>query len=231
MPETKTLYYFTRTTYALKGIKDRRLKSTQLDKTNDPFESLAFRSESDAEAKTAECSRWRHGLDWHMLCLSETYKNPLMWGHYADKGKGICLGFDAIIYGGYSGPFKVDYQPARVGPNYEHPALASMPKDFKPYLNQGIFVKSRDWEYEKEWRMLMYYTDLTFDPVKNMHFVPFEKRLTLREILIGFDCDEENIRFRLESLIDDDKDPYPNPKPKIICTRLSLSAFEIEKVT
>ena len=228
MPETKLLYYFTSTTYALEGIRDRQLKSTKLDKTNDPFELLAYRSESDEGAKTAEYFRWRYSLDWGMLCLSETYENTLMWGHYADKGKGICLGFDAIIDDGGRGtrPFKVDYQSARVGPDYEHPTLVSIPDAFKSWLNERFFVKSSDWEYEKEWRMSVNATDLRFDPVKNMHFIPFEKRLTLCEILVGFHCEEDNIIPRVAELIAD----Y-DPMPTISRTQPSLSTFEIEKVT
>ena len=29
-----------------------------------------------------------------MLCFSFKWSNPVLWAHYADKHKGICLGFD-----------------------------------------------------------------------------------------------------------------------------------------
>ena len=184
MPKTERLYYFTCTKYALEGIQKRRLKATQLDKTNDPFELLACRSESVEGMETEEYFRWRHSLDWRMLCLSKTYKNPLMWGHYADKGKGICLGFDVIIDDGSPVPraFEVDYQPARVRPDYEPPGLASIPSSLKFWLNTRL-VKSRDWAYEKEWRMWVHtHDDLTFDTDKDMYFIPFKNRLTLEPL-------------------------------------------------
>ena len=227
MPETEPLYYFTSTTYALEGLRDRRLKSTKLSKTNDPFELLAYQSESDEGAKTAEYFRWQHGLHWEMLCLSETFENPLMWGHYADKGNGICLGFKAIDDGGRgTRPFRVDYQSDRVESDYKHSQLESMPEDFTCWLNQSFFIKSCGWGYEKEWRMLIHAVDLIFDECKKMNFVPFDGRLTLSDILLGPNCEEDVTRIQVEELIKD----YI-PKPIISKTKLSLSTFKIEKVT
>ena len=89
-------------------------------------------------------------------------------------------------------------------------------------------IKYRDWKYEEEWRLWGNIDDnLTFDPINDRYFFPFENRLTLREILIGPRCEENNLRRRLEELTAN----YPEPRPDIIFTRLSLSTFEIEKVS
>jgi len=29
-----------------------------------------------------------------VMCFSSTWKNPVMWSHYADQHRGICLGFE-----------------------------------------------------------------------------------------------------------------------------------------
>ena len=29
-----------------------------------------------------------------MLCFSEDWKEPVMWAHYGDKHRGICVGFN-----------------------------------------------------------------------------------------------------------------------------------------
>ena len=29
-----------------------------------------------------------------MLCFSEDWKDPVMWAHYGDKHRGVCLGFN-----------------------------------------------------------------------------------------------------------------------------------------
>ncbi|NKK82626.1 DUF2971 domain-containing protein [Rhizobium leguminosarum bv. viciae] len=38
----------------------------------------------------------RQGLNvaFGLLCMSTTWQEPLLWSHYADKHKGMCLGFD-----------------------------------------------------------------------------------------------------------------------------------------
>ena len=226
MPKTKRLYYFTPTKYALLAIRDKRLKATELDKTNDPFELLPYRSETHESFQNY--SRYTTAMFFAMLCLSETCKNPLLWGHYADKGRGICLGFDVIVDHGGLLPraFAVDYQTCRVETGYEHPAGFNS-AFLAGGLNSGL-VKFRDWKYEEEWRLWAKKDDLQSDPITGRYFFPFEGWLTLRQILIGPYCEEEEaIKYRLGRLIDD----YLEPKPAINFTRLSLSTFEIEKVT
>ena len=79
---------------------------------------------------------------------------------------------------------------------------------------------------------------LELDGDKGQYFLKFNYNygngivqiLKLREILIGFRCEEENIENRFQSLINDDN-KYPDPKPTIIRTRLSPTTFAIEKLT
>ena len=89
-------------------------------------------------------------MDWVMLCLSKTYKNPLLWGHYADKGKGICLGF-CVNDKSKDTIFEVQYETCRIGGDYRVPAIGIL-NEISSLLPRGI-VKSYHWAYEKEWRM------------------------------------------------------------------------------
>jgi hypothetical protein len=88
------VYYFTDEEFALSNIINERIKVSLLDDLNDPYEFLSvdlsdkdfrksFKSGRDQAAKTAG-----------VICFSKSWKNPLMWGHYGNKHKGICLGFD-----------------------------------------------------------------------------------------------------------------------------------------
>ena len=90
MPKTKRFYYFTPTKYALEGVKNRRLKVAELDKANDPFEFLPVRCDKEAE-ETFQTLKQSISDEIKMVCLSKTYKNPSLWGHYAENCKGICL--------------------------------------------------------------------------------------------------------------------------------------------
>ena len=88
-------------------------------------------------------------------CFSEVRDDPLMWAHYADKHKGVCLGWR--------------YKPVREA--MERLFLRTdvvclpMPVTYSDQFpvwevgagNYGINVpttKARDWEYEKEWRII-----------------------------------------------------------------------------
>ncbi len=85
---------------------------------------------------------------------------PAMWGHYGDKGKGVCFIFDknkllddqssCIVLG------EVDY----VAPDYSFSVYFRV-KDEKiePFTREDIdeffFKKTCDWSYEQEYRLLV----------------------------------------------------------------------------
>ena len=56
MPEKKPLYHFMRTEHALQAIERRRLKFADLNKVNDPYESLPIGLASYEEEKIFRCS-------------------------------------------------------------------------------------------------------------------------------------------------------------------------------
>ena len=222
---TKRLFHFTCTKWALTAIRDRRLKGAQLDNTNDVFDLLPFRE--DPQNSFQEYSRWRSAPDWIMLCLSATCTNPLLWGHYADKGKGMCLGFDVIVDRGRGSLvpafIEVDYKTDRIKTGYEHPQLGGRLSLLNPSLAYGV-VKNSGWEYEKEWRTWRRIEGEPQDPVTRLHYFPFDGGMTLREILVGPRCEDDDIKSRIERLTAD----Y-DPKPQISSTRLSSFDFRIER--
>lgn len=101
------------------------------------------------------------GLNWiHSLCdnvgvlsLSEDPKNILMWAHYADDHNGVCIEFKrdvSNILGQSDSTKKVVYAAS-------YPKIKIM--DFKnqnPKIFERILrTKSKDWSYEKEWRVII----------------------------------------------------------------------------
>jgi len=82
---------------------------------------------------------------WRVYCLTPYRDRPLMWSHYSDKHRGICLEFDAAqaLIGG---AFQVRYSDAL-------PVLDVL--SLSPEVVFQIFVtKSPDWRYENEYRIL-----------------------------------------------------------------------------
>ena len=231
MPKTKRFYYFTPTKYALEAVKNRRLKVAELDKANDPYEILPARWNSNDEDKAFQDMKNKIAARLKMVCLSKTYKNPSLWGHYADKCKGICLGFDIKTYGDDSKDIisRIKYKKYRMDMNKF--GLQYIDGEFNMNEDESDSIlryKSHHWKHEKEWRIWVIEEYLELDPITGLYFNSFSDQLKLREILIGFRCEEENIERRFEKLINDDDNKYPDPKPKIIRTRLSSCTFEIE---
>jgi hypothetical protein len=109
----------------------------------------------NASAMTPHLQAWlRERLDMHIgaLSLSEVVDNVLMWTHYSSAHKGFALGFDA------GHPYlnarlsevdefrylrRVEYRNER--PNAPFSDLTGI---------EMFLVKSTDWAYEKEWRIM-----------------------------------------------------------------------------
>ena len=252
MPETKQFYHFMRAEHALQAIERRRLKVSNLAETNDPYECLPFCFRNREEEKeflrfqnVQEIEKKLYQVDQKdeeelsgTICFSEIFHDPLLWGHYAEKCKGICLGFDIDVYDDDDKDIvkRVKYVPNRL----DREEFASLIHNYlisdRPNVDDNTeigrkvseqhknlyFTKSERWKYEKEWRT---WTSGQRDPVSGLYFADFDDRVILREILVGFRCTEKDIKSRLDKLVAS----YPDP-PKIFSTRRSLSAFEIKKV-
>ncbi|VVQ18865.1 hypothetical protein PS925_04504 [Pseudomonas fluorescens] len=110
------------------------------------------------------------------FCLTENEFNTLMWAHYGDSFKGCMLGFQHIDE--LSTPFGAA---ERVRYTNETPIIGSAVDFylFGPSAKQNketrlaiYHTKTKDWEYEKEWRAIYkvksaedtLYTDFKFYP-------------------------------------------------------------------
>ncbi len=79
-----------------------------------------------------------------ICCFSEVNDNILLWAHYADNHKGICLKFNNGISEIATMTGKVQYKD-----NYERASFFNQEGDAIYHL---IFTKAKDWIYEKEIR-------------------------------------------------------------------------------
>lgn len=85
-------------------------------------------------------------------CFSETYKQVLMWSHYAQKHKGVCLGFNVkpIQHISSSEDFFVH------GVNYPNQVVpVDYFSDIAQVVKHWVFTKAPCWAYEKEVRAVM----------------------------------------------------------------------------
>src|SRR5215216_5139997 len=73
-----------------------------------------------------------------VVCFSRNWNNPLLWAHYSDKHKGICLGFDLPDDFLKGVTYLRDRVPPPQGVSDINEALAQ----------QWLFTKFADWCYE-----------------------------------------------------------------------------------
>lgn len=88
-----------------------------------------------------------------VFSLSEVYNEIVMWSHYADSHRGICIEFDSecLDFGRDTFLEYVDYSDS-------YPCIYPIESDGK--LNAAItekilFHKFKRWEYEQEWRYVL----------------------------------------------------------------------------
>jgi hypothetical protein len=124
---------------------------------------------------------------WRIYCLTPYAKSLLMWAHYGDKHCGVCLEFNATRQFGLA--YKVTYRDELlpVGPDIreDHKALAEL----------TVLTKSKEWEYEREYRMLSREKalDPTFALTTEDNYFPLPP-VSLTAIIMGWAADKEKIR-------------------------------------
>src|ERR1035441_3016297 len=90
----RKLYHFTSADHALDDLRNRRLKIAQFDDLNDPFELRSVDLSGAGHAAALDQFKAETARDYGLLCFSEEWNNILLWSHYADQHRGVCLGFD-----------------------------------------------------------------------------------------------------------------------------------------
>jgi hypothetical protein len=199
-------FHFLPACWALDDIAKQQMKVSEIDQTNDPFElwcvSQPNRSLRDALRDYKRTMSERFGL----ICFSEDWENPLLWSHYADKHRGICLGFegrDSILK-------KVRYAKRRL------PLKLPLTNETADRL---LWTKYWDWKYEREWRIWLKLDERDGDS----YFYKFESQpdlLRLREVIVGPLCEttEEQVRTALDGRYDG---------VKIMKARLAFRTFRV----
>jgi|GEM_PF-385534 len=205
------LYYYTKLQYGLAAIRDKRIKISLYDSLNDPFDFLGIATSNREQRAALNKIRKELGKMNGIICLSETWKQPLMWGHYAEAHKGVCLGF-RVRAGHYE---KIKYYK-------ERPSLQSFGKskveDLSEADREEISIrKFEQWEYEREWRRVVRLD--RSDIVDGNYYLPFGDGMDLDCVLFG---SKANIK---KSQIDQIAEEYPDLKMAV--TRPANTNFDI----
>ncbi|RZZ90772.1 DUF2971 domain-containing protein [Pseudoxanthomonas winnipegensis] len=183
----KRLYYLTSAGYALQNISKQRLKISRIDDLNDPFELRPGNSQDRELRKKFLDFRKSFHEEHGVICFSQRWSNPVLWSHYGDKHRGICLGFDVCER--YVFPVKyVDsvQQFDLTAMEYENVRGLDFARD---EVAKVLTTKFRHWEYEDEMRAFCLLDHSA--ALDGLYFYEFGAELRLREVIIGARCEEK----------------------------------------
>jgi hypothetical protein len=167
------VYHFLPAKFALDDIERRRIKISEIDQLNDPFELWCVHQKDKRLRIALRGFKKEMGARFGMLCFSQRWHSPVLWSHYADKHRGICLGFEIDRRGIRA----IDYLPTR-------PVLRVPPN--RKDTNQLLFTKYSDWSYEEEWRAWIQID--TRDPSTGFYFYTFDGFVRLSKVIAGPLC-------------------------------------------
>jgi hypothetical protein len=157
-------------------------------------------------------SQVRHEFDSRgVLSFSATWKSVLMWSHYADEHRGICLEFDTselqhehlspVNYGGERSVLASDLLAWKLLGDLEAEKRA---------FNKHFYSKAPEWRYEKEWR------DISDQPCSRGDY-------RISGIYFGFRCDYA-IKVAIVKMLGVETDV------KLFEVALSRSSFKLRRI-
>ena len=143
-----------------------------------------------------------------ILSLGQIEDNFLMWSHYTNSHWGYCVGFDKFkLYEACNGAIgAVVYET-------EFPKHNIFQDTFE-FMLKSLFIKSKVWEYEKEWRI-----------TKNgmaRQIINFNKE-AISEIIFGVNM-EHKIKLELLEFVE-----QHYPKSRVYEMSLNKNEFKLDK--
>mgnify|MGYP001562713115 CR=1 FL=1 len=178
------VYHFLRADDAINDLRKRGIKISTFSDLNDPFEFLncgmSAKDIQDALKETMEEIYKKCGV----ICFSKNWSNTLLWSHYADKHKGICLGFEvpddklaAVDYISNKKALCAEFEKI-IGQNSH---------DEEIIMNKLLLSKYKGWDYEDEVRV---FAPLDEKDNNGNCFMDFSVFSGLKQVIIGVRCDK-----------------------------------------
>ena len=203
------LYHYLPLRWALENLRNSRLKIATIDDMNDPFEFMCYDSPTRQHRHDFQAARSEMGRKFGVLCFSRSWRNPVLWSHYADRHRGVCLGFDV----GDDLVIPVEYTPHRL--ELEDTLSAGNLTDLT--ANRWMSTKFEGWQYEDEVRV---FPRLELSDAAGLFFAAFQPKIELKEIIAGPLCSET---AAIKALVVENR----VGAVKLIKARLAHRSFEV----
>lgn len=174
------LYYYTAKQWGLKSLWEKRLKIGRYEDLNDPFELMPYAAKDIKEKQIIKEIATTLARDYGVICFSENWTSTLMWAHYGDKHKGVCLGFD--IPEDLTSLTQITYIKNRL--EWKSLLPSTDQRITLETIQKCLSFKHIGWNYEAERRLRVPLTEKRDD----IYYLPFNSDVSLREVIIGAKC-------------------------------------------
>jgi hypothetical protein len=205
-------FHLTHAKHALDDLRKCRLKISRLEDLNDPFELMAVALPEPAHRVAFAATKRQMGETRGVICFSRSWRNPVLWAHYADKHRGIALGFEIDE----TKIQTISYASQRLLMNIEDESgnLAITSE----MMNAILSTKYRDWKYENEVRVICALEDI--DPETGFYFADFDSSVRLRQVILGPRCTltHEQVAGAVHR---------PDSQVRVISSRLAFNSFRV----
>ncbi|MGF6708781.1 DUF2971 domain-containing protein [Pseudomonas frederiksbergensis] len=172
----RRVYHFCPNGHGISNLVNRRLKVSTFTDLNDSFELLCHDAGDEATRKSLNEFKQVISKKSSLLCFSKSFNSPVQWAHYADRHKGLCLGFDVPC--DFVGDVRYTARRIQFGAKSK-----DMKEGFAKQAADIFMTKYKHWSYEEEVRML---GDLRApDPESGLYFIGFGESLVLKEVVVG----------------------------------------------
>lgn len=183
------LFHFTTARYVISSILENRFKLSTFMNLNDPFEVMPIMREKDGHYASAVLVR-HHIQDMlkntGLLCLSADISSTAMWGHYADRHKGVAyeFHFEQEVLGTL---FHVEYKNERV--ELSDKTNLNIKAEYKEFIITLLGRKAECWGFEAEFRWVFpLINGKVHVTVGKDGFIYMAIPKELKRIILGVDC-------------------------------------------
>ena len=155
----------------------------------------------DYDFETALRSQLRYSIELELLrgyekgivSFAEREDCPLMWSHYGDQHRGVCLGYSVPVKSTVDVQ-KVAYGGARVVKASDVGAMLDGDDEARTRVDSAVMLrKAESWSYEREWRLV---------GPRGTAGSPLE----LEEIIFGMKC-KESAKYTVMKALEDRSRP------------------------
>jgi|SRR5580704_11994810 hypothetical protein len=167
------VYKFLDSHFGLVNLQQKRLKISTVEDLNDPFELLPYNIQDPSKRKALKDARERWSAAYGLVCFSGGWTDPILWAHYGDKHKGLCLGFEVAP----NTVTEVRYVDDRL-------TLPDVIED--AHGTEWMTTKFSHWAYEREFRS--WRTLKNVPKFDGLYFQNFGASLRLVQVIAGARC-------------------------------------------